>query len=117
MDGTLVDTVDLHAEAWQRAFSEFGKDLEFSVVRAQIGKSGDQLMPVFLSEKELEEIGEVTGGSVVVVPPGTRHNFLNTATEEPLRLYTGYPPPEHKDGKIDRTKQEAEHDPDEQHEE
>lgn len=59
---------------------------------------------------------EVTAGSVVVVPAGTRHNFLNTATEEPLRLYTVYTPPEHKDGKVHRTKQEAEHDPDEQHE-
>lgn len=58
VDGTLVDTVDMHAEAWQRAFQEFGKDLEFSVVRAQIGKGGDQLMPVFLNEKELEEIGK-----------------------------------------------------------
>ena len=53
VDGTLVDTVDMHAEAWQRAFKEFGKDLEFQTVRDQIGKGGDQLMPEFLSEKEM----------------------------------------------------------------
>lgn len=58
VDGTLVDTVDMHAEAWQRAFKEFGKDLEFQTVREQIGKGGDQLMPEFLNKKELEEIGE-----------------------------------------------------------
>ena len=32
MDGTLVDTVDMHAEAWQRAFSAYGKDLDFATV-------------------------------------------------------------------------------------
>jgi HAD superfamily hydrolase (TIGR01549 family) len=58
VDGTLVDTVDMHAKAWQRAFKEFGKKLEFQAVRDQIGKGGDQLMPEFLSEKELEEYGK-----------------------------------------------------------
>ena len=58
VDGTLVDTVDMHAEAWQRALKEFGKDVEFSVVRSQIGKGGDQLLPVFLSREELDQFGE-----------------------------------------------------------
>lgn len=58
IDGTLVDTVDMHAKAWQRAFKDFGKDLEFQKVREQIGKGGDQLMPEFLNEKEMKELGE-----------------------------------------------------------
>ena len=58
VDGTLVDSVDLHARAWQEAFARFGKQVTFEDVRYQIGKGGDQLMPVFLSEKELEEFGE-----------------------------------------------------------
>jgi HAD superfamily hydrolase (TIGR01509 family) len=58
VDGTLVDTVDFHAEAWQRAFQHFGKEVAFADVRAQIGKGGDQLMPVFLSKEEIEERGE-----------------------------------------------------------
>ena len=58
MDGTLVDTVDMHAEAWQRAFRAYGKDLDVATVRAQIGKGGDQLMPVFLSPAELAAFGE-----------------------------------------------------------
>jgi HAD superfamily hydrolase (TIGR01549 family) len=58
VDGTLVDTVDMHAEAWQRALKEYGKEVEFSAVRAQIGKGGDQLLPVFLSREELDQFGE-----------------------------------------------------------
>ena len=62
IDGTLVNSVDLHAQAWQEAFAHFGHQVEFSAVRSQIGKGGDQLMPVFLSrrksitgDKEIEE--------------------------------------------------------------
>ena len=58
IDGTLVDSVDLHAQAWKEAFKHFGKDIPFDKVRHQIGKGGDQLMPVFFSRKELDEFGE-----------------------------------------------------------
>jgi phosphoglycolate phosphatase-like HAD superfamily hydrolase len=58
VDGTLVDSVDLHAQAWQEAFGQFGHPVSFEDVRSQIGKGGDQLMPVFLSKDELERIGE-----------------------------------------------------------
>lgn len=54
VDGTLVDSVDLHARAWQDTFREFGKNVPFHEIRMQIGKGGDQLMPVFLSKAELE---------------------------------------------------------------
>jgi HAD superfamily hydrolase (TIGR01549 family) len=58
IDGTLVDSVDLHAEAWQKALGRFGKKVSFAEVRQQIGKGGDQLMPVFLSQQELKKFGE-----------------------------------------------------------
>ena len=58
VDGTLVDSVDLHAKAWQDAFHDFGHDFAFEEIRSQIGKGGDQLMPVFLRNSELEEKGE-----------------------------------------------------------
>jgi HAD superfamily hydrolase (TIGR01509 family) len=58
IDGTLVDSVDLHAQAWKEAFKHFGKDIPFEMVRHQIGKGGDQLVPVFFSREELEEFGE-----------------------------------------------------------
>jgi HAD superfamily hydrolase (TIGR01509 family) len=57
VDGTLVDSVDEHAEAWRRAFLEFGRDVPFAHVRSQIGKGADQLMPVFFTEDELEKFG------------------------------------------------------------
>jgi len=58
IDGTLVDSVDLHAEAWQLALERFGKKVSFAEVRRQIGKGGDQLMPVFLSQREMEKFSE-----------------------------------------------------------
>lgn len=58
IDGTLIDSVDLHARAWQEAFAHFGKQFDFERVRYQIGKGGDQLLPVFLSESEIEKFGD-----------------------------------------------------------
>ncbi len=58
IDGTLVDSVDLHAKAWQEAFRHYGREIPFADVRHQIGKGGDQLLPVFFSREELEEFGE-----------------------------------------------------------
>lgn len=58
VDGTLVDSVDLHAEAWCEAFAKFGHPVEFREMRQQIGKGADQLMPHFLSEAELKGFGE-----------------------------------------------------------
>jgi len=58
VDGTLIDSVDLHAHAWQDVLREFGKEIPFEDVRFQIGKGGDQLMPVFLSKEEIDDRGE-----------------------------------------------------------
>ena len=58
IDGTLLDSVDAHAHAWQDAFADFGHDFAFDAVRSQIGKGGDQLLPVFLSEEQRAEIGD-----------------------------------------------------------
>ncbi|GJD95461.1 HAD family hydrolase [Methylobacterium iners] len=58
VDGTLIDSVPQHAKAWQDAFRDFGHDIPFEDIRRQIGKGGDQLLPVFLSEDELKEKGQ-----------------------------------------------------------
>jgi mannose-6-phosphate isomerase-like protein (cupin superfamily) len=42
----------------------------------------------------------------VIVPAGARHNVRNTGSA-PLKLYTIYGPPEHKDGIVQSTKEEA----------
>ena len=57
IDGTLLDSVDLHAECWLATFYRFGIEASFSDVRKQIGKGGDQLMPVFMSEEDIKERG------------------------------------------------------------
>ncbi|MEJ7709197.1 MAG: HAD family hydrolase [Pyrinomonadaceae bacterium] len=58
VDGTLVDSVDLHAKAWQETFKKYGKEISFQHVRGQIGKGGDQLLPVFFSQEELDKFSE-----------------------------------------------------------
>jgi HAD superfamily hydrolase (TIGR01549 family) len=58
IDGTLVDSVDLHAEAWLVAFQKFGKTVSFADIRSQIGKGSDQLLPVFWSAEELAKFGK-----------------------------------------------------------
>ena len=54
VDGTLVDSNDLHAAAWQEAIRHFGVDLPREEVRAQIGKGGDNLLPALLPEDLVE---------------------------------------------------------------
>ena len=49
---------------------------------------------------------QVAQGDLVVVPAGKKHNFLNTGAN-PLILYTVYGPPEHADGAVHKTKEEA----------
>ena len=58
IDGTLVDSVDLHARAWREALAHFGKNIEYEAIRSQIGKGGDQLIPVFLSKEEQQRFGK-----------------------------------------------------------
>ncbi len=58
VDGTLVDTVDLHAASWAETLRHFGRDVTHEEVRRQIGKGGDQLMPVFLPPEMVERRGE-----------------------------------------------------------
>ncbi len=58
IDGTLVDSVDFHAQAWQRALAHYGKEISFADVRQQIGKGGDQLLPVFLTPQEVKLFGK-----------------------------------------------------------
>ena len=48
----------------------------------------------------------VADGSGIIVPAGSRHNVRNTG-ESPLKLYTLYGPPEHKDGVVQSTKADA----------
>ena len=54
----------------------------------------------------------ISDGFVVMIPAGTKHNILNTSVDEPLKLYTLYSPPHHRDGIVHMTKKDAEADGD-----
>lgn len=51
----------------------------------------------------------------VIVPAGSQHNIINTSSEKNLKLYTIYSPPNHPDGTIHQTKEEAQKYEKEQH--
>ncbi|GAA2701174.1 hypothetical protein GCM10010429_04790 [Micromonospora olivasterospora] len=70
----------------------------------------DQILTFVSGTGEARVAGEkkeVAQGDLVVVPAGTKHNFVNTGPN-PLVLYTVYGPPEHADQAVHRTKEEAE---------
>lgn len=54
VDGTLIDSNDLHAAAWRETFCRFGIDIPLEEIRQQIGKGGDNLIPS-LVPKKIEE--------------------------------------------------------------
>jgi len=47
VDGTLVDSNDAHAKAFEEVFKEYGYDVPFERVRPLIGMGGDQIFPEF----------------------------------------------------------------------
>jgi mannose-6-phosphate isomerase-like protein (cupin superfamily) len=51
----------------------------------------------------------ISSGFVVIVPAGTKHNIINTGNV-PMKLYTLYAPPNHRDGIIHHTRADAEAD-------
>jgi mannose-6-phosphate isomerase-like protein (cupin superfamily) len=51
----------------------------------------------------------IRAGFAVIVPAGTNHNIINTGSV-PLKLYTIYAPPNHRDGVIHPTRESAEAD-------
>jgi mannose-6-phosphate isomerase-like protein (cupin superfamily) len=69
----------------------------------------DQILTFVSGTAEARVSGEtkaVAAGDLVVVPAGTKHNFVNTGPN-PLVLYTVYGPPDHADGAVHRTKEQA----------
>jgi mannose-6-phosphate isomerase-like protein (cupin superfamily) len=53
---------------------------------------------------------DMSAGLAVLVPAGIQHNITNTSDTEPMKLYTLYAPPHHRDGVIHKTKGDAEAD-------
>jgi HAD superfamily hydrolase (TIGR01549 family) len=57
IDGTIIDSIDLHIESWKRAFQQFGKEVSYEPIRRQIGKGADEFLAVFFSREELDRLG------------------------------------------------------------
>lgn len=55
IDGTIIDSIDLHIESWKRAFQQFGKEVSYEPIRRQIGKGADEFLDVFFS-RELDRL-------------------------------------------------------------
>ena len=56
IDGTLVDSNHLHARAWQDAFAALDIHVSFEEALSQIGKGGDQLIPVFVPQYKIDAV-------------------------------------------------------------
>jgi HAD superfamily hydrolase (TIGR01549 family) len=56
LDGTLVDSVDLHAQAWVKAFQNYGYEFPFEKLRQQIGKGGSYIIKDLLPQAESEKL-------------------------------------------------------------
>lgn len=50
----------------------------------------------------------IADGTAIVIPKGVRHNVMNTNQDAPLKLYSIYTPPQHMEGTVHTTKEEAE---------
>lgn len=58
IDGTLIDSNDYHARAWERAFAANGKNIPIQRIRPHLGKGSDQLLPELLNSEEIEKLGK-----------------------------------------------------------
>ena len=52
IDGTLVDSNDLHVTAWQQAFGRYGYEFDRHTIHEQVGKGGDNLVPSLLPDSD-----------------------------------------------------------------
>jgi len=76
----------------------------------EVHEDRDQFFRVESGKGQVVIDGESTkirAGDGIIVPAGARHNLINTGKKR-LKLYTIYGPPEHKDGIVEKTKEEAE---------
>jgi HAD superfamily hydrolase (TIGR01509 family) len=58
VDGTLVDSVDAHARAWQDTFRHFGYDFPWPELRHNVGKGADQYLAAFLPKEQIDRLGD-----------------------------------------------------------
>jgi mannose-6-phosphate isomerase-like protein (cupin superfamily) len=108
-----IDNVTVANEDFRRVLYT-GKYLQLVLMTLQPGEEigsevhedHDQFFRIEEGSGEVHIDGQVTGiedDFAVIVPAGARHNVVNTGGG-PLRLYTIYGPPEHKEGTVHASK-------------
>lgn len=86
-------------------------------IGSEVHEDRDQFFRVEEGEGEVHidgNVSRIADDFAVIVPAGARHNVVNTGAE-PLKLYTLYGPPEHLDGVVHKTKEQAERDHERDH--
>ena len=76
----------------------------------EVHSSVDQFFRIEKGEAKFIIAGEehvLKDGEVAIVPAGSQHNVINVSETDDLKLYTIYSPPNHPDGTIHKTKEEA----------
>ncbi|ATY31104.1 HAD family hydrolase [Sphingomonas psychrotolerans] len=66
IDGTLVDSNEMHVIAWEEAFATIGAEFERQTIHDQIGKGTDMLVPTLLPGVDAaaqEKLGEAHGNT------------------------------------------------------
>ncbi|MCG7348505.1 HAD family hydrolase [Sphingomonas sp. ACRSK] len=64
VDGTLVDSNDMHVLAWEEAFRSIEADFDRATIHGQIGKGKDMLVPTLIPDADadlIEKLGEAHG--------------------------------------------------------
>lgn len=119
MKGFVADIEDLTEKNSDfRRVLYTGKNLQLVLMAIQPGEEigeevhddRDQFFRVEKGKGEVRIDGNrtsVASDDAIIVPAGARHNIVNTG-DEPLRLYTIYGPPEHRDGTVRATRADAE---------
>lgn len=119
MKGFVEDIEDLTEENGDfRRVLYTGKHLQLVLMALQPGEEigeevhedHDQFFRIEKGKGEVWIDGERTkikSDDAIIVPAGSKHNVVNTG-KKPLRLYTIYGPPDHKDGVVRKTKADAE---------
>lgn len=119
MKGFVADIEDLtEANTDFRRVLYTGKHLQLVLMALRPGEEigeevhadHDQFFRIEDGEGEVWIDGvrsRIEADDAIIVPAGARHNVINTGGE-PLKLYTIYGPPDHRDGIVRATKAEAE---------
>ena len=118
MKGYIADIEELTEENSDfRRVLYTGKNLQLVLMAIEPGgeigeevhDDRDQFFRVENGKAEVVIDGQrskIKSDDAIIVPAGARHNIVNTG-DKPLRLYTVYAPPEHRDGTVHVTKADA----------